>query len=237
MYILANILALDNTQIRIGTRTAVLNAFSTHTSLFCATHFAARSAVLTISLHICSLHTLDVRSRRTSAVRITAIAGVLTDTILTKTGCRIRRWIVCARIIARAAVLCVRTVRILTCILPIYDTQIRGRTTAAVLDTTSIRASLPFSTDNSATAAIVTVALEILILYANNTARGHALTAFRIAWPAFVLAHAKFTDGRCRRCCWIIRAHIVTSPAMLCIGRVDIAALISFSAIFIRNLA
>ena len=105
--VLADILAIHNTEIGGIPRTAILNTFAANTGFAFLTNITARTAVLTIRLKIRRLNAVDARCRHTAAIRITAVAGILTDTILTNIRRSIHHGIIRTRIVTGATMRCI----------------------------------------------------------------------------------------------------------------------------------
>ena len=210
---LTNVLPTDDTEIRGRAGTAVLNTLTTDTGFARATHITASTAILTVSLKVCRLDTPDGRSRHTTAVRITSGTRVLTDTIHTRVRCRICRRMFRTRIIACTAVICIRAHDLLTNVLSIDDTEIRGRAGATVLNTLTAHTGFTSATHVTASPAILTVRLKVCRLDAVDTGCRHA-AAIRIAADTRVLADAIHTRVGCRIRCRIACTRIITSAAM-----------------------
>ena len=83
--------------------------------------------------------------------------------------------------------------RILASILAIDDTEVWRRPLAAVLNALAIRACLPITANNAAATTVVAVALEILVLNADDALCRHIFAALGIARFAFILAYAPHT--------------------------------------------
>ena len=125
MRVFANILTVDDTQIRIAARTAVLNAFAIHTSLLCPTDDAAPTAVHTVCLKIRRLDAVNAGCRHAAAVRITAITSILAYTVQTGVRSRVRCRIIRTRIVTCATMRSIRTMRVLADILTADNAEIR----------------------------------------------------------------------------------------------------------------